>query len=135
MSRTSQEKIMDAEGKIVGSVENWENGQLGRELAHAKRAPKELEREIDEAQGLQAISIRLNKELIEEFKFIAKQHDMGYQPLMRKALTLFAQSEFKRIAIKLENEKAAAEEAAAAKEAATTKDCLERESSSLAHAA
>lgn len=109
---------MNAKGKIVGSVENWENGQLGRDATHAKRAPKELEREIDEAQGMQAISIRLNKELVEEFKFIAKHHGMGYQPLMRKALALFAQSEFKRIAIKLENERSAAAEAEAAKAAA-----------------
>lgn len=126
---------MEAEGKIVGSIENWESGLLGRDPAHAKRAPKELEREMDDAQGLQAISIRLNKELIEEFKFIAKQHDMGYQPLMRKALKLFAQSEFKRIAIKLENEKAAAEEATVARSAA--QDCSESETEIkvFAHAA
>lgn len=125
---------MDAKGKIVGSVENWESGQLGRDAAHAKRAPKELEREIDEAQGMQAISIRLNKELVDEFKFIAKHHGMGYQPLMRKALALFAQSEFKRIAIKLENERSAAAEAAAARLASEQKSETENQDR-LAHAA
>lgn len=103
---------MTAKQKIEGTVENWESGALGRDITHAKRAPKEVEREIDEAQGLQAISIRLKKDLIDDFKFIAKHHGMGYQPLMREALTRFAVSEFKRIAIELANEKAAREESA-----------------------
>eukprot|EP01133_Synstelium_polycarpum_P020827 gene20827-25015_t len=102
---------MNAPVKIEGSVENWESGALGRDRVHAKRAPKELEQQMDEAQGLQAISIRLKKELIEDFKFIAKQHGMGYQPLMREALRRFAESEYKRIAVQLANEKAAKEAA------------------------
>lgn len=105
---------MTTNGKIEGSAENWESGALGLDPAHTKPAPKDLERKIDEDQGLQAISIRLKKELIEDFKFIAKHHGMGYQPLMRQALKLFAESEFKRIAVQLHNEKAAKEEAALA---------------------
>lgn len=108
---SNMEKMMNAPVKIEGSVENWESGALGRDPAHAKRAPKELEQQMDEAQGLQAISIRLKKELIEDFKFIAKQHGMGYQPLMREALRRFAESEYKRIAVQLANEKAAKEAA------------------------
>jgi uncharacterized protein (DUF4415 family) len=106
-----QEKHMTTNGKIEGTVENWESGALGMDAAHAKPAPKELERKIDEDQGMQAISIRLRKDLIDDFKFIAKHHGMGYQPLMRQALKLFAESEFKRIAVQLYNEKAAKEEA------------------------
>ena len=108
---SNMEKMMNAPVKIEGSVENWESGALGRDPAHAKRATKELEQQMDEAQGLQAISIRLKKELIEDFKFIAKQHGMGYQPLMREALRRFAESEYKRIAVQLANEKAAKEAA------------------------
>lgn len=103
---------MTTKGKIEGTVENWESGALGQDRAHAKRAPKDLEKQMDEAQGLQAISIRLKKELIEDFKFIAKQHGMGYQPLMREALRRFAESEYKRIAVQLSNEKTAFEECA-----------------------
>lgn len=104
---------MTTNNKIEGTKENWESGVLGTDPAHTKRAPKELEREIDESQGLQAISIRLKKDLIDDFKFIAKHHGMGYQPLMRQALKLFAESEFKRIAVQLHNEKEAKKEAAA----------------------
>jgi len=101
---------MSKTAKIEGTAEAWESGALGRDAAHAKRAPKDLEQKVDEALGLQAISIRLNKELIEDFKFIAKFHCVGYQPLMRDALKRFAEAEYKRIAVQLANEKAAVKE-------------------------
>lgn len=110
---SNKERVMAAVEKIEGTVENWESGALGRDPLHAKRAPKALEKEMDDAQGLQAISIRLKKDLIEDFKFIAKHHGMGYQPLMRQALKLFAESEFKRIAVQLYNEKEAKAQAQA----------------------
>ncbi|ALU90925.1 BrnA antitoxin family protein [Herbaspirillum rubrisubalbicans] len=88
---------MNAPKKIKGSVENWENGTLGRDARYAKRAPPELEQQIDEAQGLQAISIRLDRDLIETFKQIARIHNVGYQPLMREALRRFADAEIKVI--------------------------------------
>jgi uncharacterized protein (DUF4415 family) len=90
--------------KIKGTDEAWESGELGRDPEFAVRAPQELEKQVDDALGMQAISIRLEKELIESFKLIAKVEGMGYQPLMREALRRFAQSEFKRIAIKSMNE-------------------------------
>ena len=88
---------MNAPKKIKGSIENWEGGSLGQDARHAKRAPPELERQIDEAQGMHAISIRLDRELIETFKQIARIHDIGYQPLMREALRRFADAEIKTI--------------------------------------
>lgn len=105
---------MENPEQIEGTPQAWESGALGRDAAHAKRAPKELEQKIDDALGLQAISIRLNKELIEDFKFIAKFHGIGYQPLMRDALKRFAEAEYKRIAVQLASEKAAEQEARAA---------------------
>jgi predicted DNA binding CopG/RHH family protein len=91
--------------KIEGSVENWESGALGQDAAHAKRAPKELDQAVDDSLGLQAISIRLSKELIEDYKIIAKMHGIGYQPLMRDALKRFAESEYKRLAIEAHSAK------------------------------
>lgn len=88
---------MNAPDKIQGTVENWEDGPLGKDANYVRQAPKDLERQIDEAQGLQAISIRLDKELIDKFKQIAKIHGMGYQPLMREALKRFAEAEIKVI--------------------------------------
>lgn len=94
-------------GKIEGTAEAWESGLLGRDAAHAKPAPKALTQQIDDALELQMISIRLPKELIEEFKMIAAYHGVGYQPLMRDALRRFATSELKLIATQAVNDKAA----------------------------
>lgn len=88
--------------KIKGTDEAWESGELGRDFDHAAHAPDDLEKQIDESLGLQAISIRLDKDLIESFKFIAKIEGMGYQPLMREALKRFATSEMKRLAIRMD---------------------------------
>jgi hypothetical protein len=49
-----------------------------------------VQREIDDALGLQAISIRLQKDLIGRFKELSLERGIGYQPLMRYALERFA---------------------------------------------
>ena len=89
--------------KIDNTPQAWEDGQLGRDEAHAQVAPKEMELQIDDGMGLQMISIRLQKELIEDYKKIAEFYGVGYQPLMRDALKRFAETEFKKIAIEYTN--------------------------------
>lgn len=97
--------------KIEGTEEAWDSGQLGNDENSVRRASKEKEAEIDDALGLQLISIRLPKELIKELKIVAQFHNVGYQPLMRDALSRFASSEFKRIATEYSNYKADKERA------------------------
>lgn len=53
----------------------------------SKRAPKELSQEVDDSLGLQVITIRLQKTLIEDLKELARKEGLGYQPLMRQILT------------------------------------------------
>jgi uncharacterized protein (DUF4415 family) len=84
--------------KIENSAEAWENGDLGNDLKHAKVVDKKIGTQIDEALGLQMISIRLEQDLIESFKLLGTKYDMGYQPLMREALKRFVEGEFKLIA-------------------------------------
>ncbi|MCA6217774.1 hypothetical protein KGA65_14645 [Ideonella sp. B7] len=84
---------------IRGTTEAWESGALGLTQANAKAAPAELEAAVDEALGLQAISIRLPKGLIEAYKMLAKMHGIGYQPLMRDALQRFVEGEMKLLLI------------------------------------
>lgn len=101
---------------IPDTEEAWESGQLGQDADFAERLPDDADTEamIDEALGLQPISIRLEKSLIEDFKLIASLHGLGYQPLMRQALRRFADCEKKRIL----QEAAAAQIKARKKEAA-----------------
>ena len=85
--------------QIESTPEAWEEGRLGRDASHAKVSSADIEQQVDDGLGLQLISIRLQKELIEDYKKIAEFHGIGYQPLMRDALKRFAEAEYKRIAI------------------------------------
>jgi uncharacterized protein (DUF4415 family) len=85
--------------KIEDTAENWENGALGTDEQFVKIADPSVSQAVDEALGLQAISIRLNKDLIDTFKRLAAYHGIGYQPLMRDALRRFAEAEMKQIVI------------------------------------
>lgn len=83
---------------VPNETDDWEGGALGRDEQSARLATTEETAAIDADLGLQAISIRLPKTLIESFKIIAQHHGMRYQSLMREALARFAEGEFKIIA-------------------------------------
>lgn len=91
------EPYMSKQPKIPASDEAWDNGELGRDEEFVKRVPEKAEEEaqIDKSLDLQLISIRLQKSLIEDFKYIAELHGIGYQPLMRQVLKRFADCEKK----------------------------------------
>lgn len=75
------------------SVDLWESGRLGREAEFAKRADEKEEAALDNALGLQMISIRLPRKLIDQLKLIASVNGVGYQPLIRDVLGRFARNE------------------------------------------
>jgi hypothetical protein len=83
--------------KKPGSAQAWDSGELGEDKSSAKVASAETTRAINDALGLQMISIRLPKSVIEDFKVIAQIEGVGYQPLMRTALIRFAECEAKRV--------------------------------------
>jgi hypothetical protein len=83
--------------KIVGTPEAWEDGSLGREEEFVRVSKDVDDSALNEAAGLQPISIRLQKSLIEDFKMIAEINGIGYQPLIRQVLKRFADSEKRRI--------------------------------------
>lgn len=108
---------MKPNGTIPGTEDAWDNRTLGADPNFAVLADASDEASIDAALGLQPISIRLQKSLIEDFKLIAQLNGLGYQTLMRQVLTRFADSEKKRIlrevasaAAKRKAEKAAEDE-------------------------
>ena len=115
---------MSTPDKIPASDEAWETGQLGADHAYAQvvKGDDTLEAQIDAALELQAISIRLQKSLIDDFKAIALLVGVGYQPLMRQVLTRFVDCEKKRIlnerVSEMKEQQEKAREAAKAKKAA-----------------
>ena len=75
--------------RVANTPEAWEDGALGREAKYVARAAALEEQALDEALGLQPVSIRLPRQLIDQFKLIAHFHGVGYQPLMRDVLARF----------------------------------------------
>jgi len=88
---------MSDKEKILGTAEAWESGELGADEKYARLVDSETEKSIDAAVGMQSISIRLEKSLIDSFKMLGSFHGIGYQPLMRDALKKFAYGEMKAI--------------------------------------
>ena len=83
--------------KIEGTEEAWDSGLLGTDPKHAKKVNVNND-VVDDAMGLQMISVRLQKTLLEDLKTIAKLNGIGYQPLMKQILKRFVDSEFKKMA-------------------------------------
>jgi len=69
--------------------DEWESGALGRSQEHVGVVSQEECDAVDEALGLQVISIRLQKKLIESLKKLANKEGIGYQPLIRQVLTRY----------------------------------------------
>ena len=90
---------MSKKASIVGTADAWENGELGRSDANARKSSFDVEKQIDEALGLQAISIRLPRATIDTYKRLAEMHGLGYQPLMRDAICRWADTELKMLLI------------------------------------
>lgn len=82
----------------------WETGALGESEINAHPAPEALEASIDDALELQMISIRLPRETVDGFKFIASREGMRYQTLMKQILHRFVVSEVGKIARQMASE-------------------------------
>ncbi len=82
--------------KIESTNEAWESRTLGADEDYVESVTLD-DLIIEEAVGLQAISIRLPKNLLEDLKLIASLNGLGYQPLMKQILKRFAEAEKKAI--------------------------------------
>lgn len=86
--------MSDLDEKLNGA---WESGELGRDIVHARRAPAELEAEVERALAMKLVSIRLPIPMIDALKAIAQYHHIGYQPMVRDLLGRFVASEIPAI--------------------------------------
>jgi hypothetical protein len=78
--------------RLSADHERWDTGELGRSEEHMRILSDEEEKDIDDGLGLQHISLRLNKNLIEQLKGLAKLEGIGYQPLIRQVLTKYTKA-------------------------------------------
>lgn len=84
-----KKKLKEIE-RLTADHERWDNRELGASEEHMRVLSEEEERDIDDGLGLQHISLRLNKSLIEQLKALAKLEGIGYQPLIRQVLTRYS---------------------------------------------
>lgn len=106
MSGAKKSKQKNKYAKYEKDAELWENGTLGASAAHAKRVSDKQAKALDEALGLQLLSFRIQKSLIQRLKAIAKQEGIGYQPLMRQALTRYVREQEAAYEVKPKTKKA-----------------------------
>lgn len=64
----------------------WDKRELGASKKHVRKASPDREKALDDRLGLQTISIRLQKKLIDNLKRLAEEDGIGYQPYMRQVL-------------------------------------------------
>lgn len=83
--------------KVTGTNEAWEDRALGADEAHVEVAGVEHLSALEDALGMQSISIRLPKQMVEAYKLIAVHHGVGYQPLMRDILQRFIPEGLKEV--------------------------------------
>ena len=88
---------MMATKPIKNTDEAWDSRALGADDQFVGVADESHEAALDESLELQAISIRLPKDLIRNYKLIADFHGVGYQPLMRDVLHRFVKPALKEI--------------------------------------
>jgi predicted DNA binding CopG/RHH family protein len=119
-----ERKITVNTSKIETTAEAWDSRALGASADHVAVAEAAHEQALDKAMELQSISIRLPKQLIEQYKLIAHFHGVGYQPLMRDILTRFvpnALQEIMQTQMKQAKEAAAVSRVAPKKKASLTR--------------
>ena len=77
----------------ITSDEAWDNRELGATESFVRKASPEHEKSLDDKLDLQIISIRLQKNLIEDLKELAGEDGLGYQPYIRQILTHHVRNE------------------------------------------
>lgn len=88
---TSSNNPRDRED-LLDDVDQWENRELGADPKHTRRARRGRSADVDAKLGLKMISIRLQEELIDDFKQFAAEDGIGYQPLIRRLLNCYAEA-------------------------------------------
>ncbi|RVT49660.1 hypothetical protein [Rubrivivax albus] len=96
---------MNAKTKTPQVEDVWEDRTVGAEEEHVEVAP-DISAELDAALDLHPISIRLQRNLVENLKALAQLHGLGYQPLIRQILTRWVDGEVKQMIAHRANERA-----------------------------
>lgn len=81
---------------LEDNTQQWDDRELGASDQFVKVSTVN-EAQIDDALGLQSISLRMPTDLLDDLKNIAALNQLGYQTLIKQVLKRFVSSEMKRI--------------------------------------
>ena len=82
-----KKQIKKKNKSTLSDLRLWESRKLGATEEFVRKVSAERERAIDKVLGLQPITIRLQKKLVDDLKTLAISHGLGYQPYVRQILT------------------------------------------------
>lgn len=85
---------MRSKARITPTEDPWGDRTVGAEEQFVEIAT-DINAAVDAALDLHPISIRLQKNLIDNLKALSHLHGLGYQPLIRQILTRWVDSEVK----------------------------------------
>lgn len=71
---------------FVDDFDRWDNRELGADENFVRVSNRGTESRLDDSLGLQMISMRLPKDVVEKFKLLARKEGLGYQPFIRQIL-------------------------------------------------
>lgn len=94
---------MNGKSHTDPSEDVWEDRSIGAQEEFVQVAP-DIGNALDQALDLHPISIRLQKNLVDNLKALAQLHGLGYQPLIRQILTRWVDAEVKQMIIQRANE-------------------------------
>ncbi|AAK03206.1 BrnA antitoxin family protein [Pasteurella multocida] len=80
------------EQEIYKNIDLWESDELGCSKETARISNFSVE-DLQKSIQLQSISLRIQKDVLEDLKYIAKSYGIGYQPLMKQILKRFVDAE------------------------------------------
>jgi hypothetical protein len=95
---------MTAKTKTIPSDDPWEDRLVGADEQFVEVA-SEITLEVSAALELHPISIRFQKNLVDNLKALAQLHGLGYQPLVRQILTRWVDAELKHLIVQRANER------------------------------
>ncbi|MGQ6551065.1 hypothetical protein ACUNEV_26595 [Serratia sp. IR-2025] len=82
--------------EFARDAQKWDDRELGASEDHVEVASMAEIAAFNDALSLQAISIRLQKNLVSDLKSIAESYGIGYQPMVRDLLQRFVIAEKKQ---------------------------------------
>ncbi|HAN4745195.1 hypothetical protein R1D35_25635 [Escherichia coli] len=87
---------MKTTSEFARDAQKWDDRELGASENHVGVASMADMSAFNDALSLQAISIRLQKNLVRDLKSIAESYGIGYQPMVRDLLQRFVLAERKQ---------------------------------------